>query len=38
MLKVLGALAGLYTLYAIQKGEVYAKSDPWGKTLMLLFS
>lgn len=33
MFKVLGLLVGLYTLYAAAKGEVYAKSGAWGKTV-----
>lgn len=33
MFKLLGILVGLYTLYATFKGEVYAKSGVWGKTV-----
>jgi hypothetical protein len=33
MFKALGVLVGLYTLYAVIKGEVYAKSGIWGKTI-----
>lgn len=33
MFKVLGVLVGLYTLFAILKGEVYAKSGVWGRTV-----
>lgn len=33
MFKVLGILLGLYTLHAALKGEVYAKSGAWGKTV-----
>jgi hypothetical protein len=31
--KILGILVGLYTLYAIVKGEIYAKSGISGKTV-----
>lgn len=33
MFKMLGALLGLYTLYAAVTGVVYAKSGVWGKTV-----
>ncbi len=33
MFKMLGALVGLYTLFAALQGEVYAKSGPWGRTV-----
>lgn len=33
MFKALGLLVALYTLYAVVKGEVYAKSGGWGKTV-----
>lgn len=33
MFKTLGILVGLYTLFAIAKGEVYAKSGVWGRTI-----
>jgi hypothetical protein len=33
MFKLLGALVGLYTLYAAINGEVYAKSGAWGRTV-----
>ena len=33
MFKALGALVGAYALYAAIKGEVYAKSGPWGRTV-----
>lgn len=33
MFKALGLLVALYTLYAAVKGEVYAKSGAWGKTV-----
>ena len=33
MFKMLGVLLALYTLYAALKGEVYAKSGAWGKTV-----
>ena len=33
MFKMLGILLALYTLYAAFKGEVYAKSGAWGRTL-----
>ena len=33
MFKALGALVGLYTLYAAVRGEVYAKSGAWGRTI-----
>lgn len=33
MFKALGLLVALYTLYAALKGEVYAKSGAWGKTV-----
>jgi len=31
--QTLGALLGLYTLYAAISGKVYAKSGPWGRTV-----
>lgn len=31
MFKLLGALVALYTLHAVIKGEVIAKSGPWGR-------
>ena len=34
MFKILGGLVILYTLYAASKGEVYAKSGAWGKTIL----
>lgn len=33
MFKALGLLVALYTLYSVVKGEVYAKSGAWGKTV-----
>jgi hypothetical protein len=33
MFKMLGMLLALYTLYAALKGEVYAKSGAWGRTV-----
>jgi hypothetical protein len=33
MFKLLGALVGLYTLFAALQGVVYAKSGPWGRTV-----
>lgn len=33
MFKTLGALVALYTIYAATKGEVYAKSGAWGRTV-----
>jgi hypothetical protein len=33
MFKMLGILLALYTLYAALKGEVYAKSGAWGRTV-----
>lgn len=33
MFKLLGALVGLYAAYAAVKGEVYAKSGVWGRTI-----
>lgn len=34
MFKLLGLLVGLYTLYAIVTGEVYARSGVWGKRVL----
>ena len=33
MFKTLGVVVGAYALYAAVKGEVYAKSGPWGRTV-----
>jgi hypothetical protein len=33
MFKVLGVLLGLYTIYAVLTGAVYAKSGPGGRTV-----
>jgi hypothetical protein len=33
MFKVLGVLVAIYTLYAASKGEVFAKSGPWGRSV-----
>jgi hypothetical protein len=33
MFKLLGALLALYTVQAAVKGEVYAKSGIWGRTI-----
>lgn len=33
MFKILGILLALYTLYAVLKGEVLAKSGAWGRTV-----
>lgn len=31
MFRALGLLVGLYTLYSVFRGEVYAKSGIWGR-------
>jgi hypothetical protein len=31
MFKLLGVLVLVYTVYAATKGEVFAKSGPWGR-------
>jgi len=33
MFKALGIVVGLYVIYAAQKGEVFAKSGVWGRTI-----
>ena len=33
MFKILGIVLGFYTLYAVLKGEVLAKSGAWGRTV-----
>jgi hypothetical protein len=33
MFKLLGALVGLYAIFAACKGEVFAKSGVWGRTI-----
>jgi len=33
MFKMLGFLLALYAVYAALKGEVYAKSGAWGRTV-----
>lgn len=33
MFKLLGALLAIYTVAAFFKGEVYAKSGVWGRTI-----
>ena len=33
MFKILGILVGLYTIYSIVTGSVYAKSGPGGRTV-----
>ncbi|HMN44126.1 MAG TPA: hypothetical protein PKE27_06130 [Povalibacter sp.] len=33
MFKLLGALLALYTLFAGLRGEVFAKSGVWGRTI-----
>jgi len=33
MFKILGILVLFYTLYGANKGEIYAKSGVWGKTI-----
>lgn len=33
MFKALGLLVALYAVYAVVKGDVYAKSGVWGKTV-----
>ncbi|MDQ2702029.1 MAG: hypothetical protein M3Y70_04275 [Pseudomonadota bacterium] len=33
MFKLLGIVVGLYTLYAVAKGEVFAKSGPSRRTV-----
>jgi len=38
MFTILGILVALYTAYAVIKGEVYAKSGPWGRTVSRLDS
>jgi hypothetical protein len=30
--KILGVLVGLYAVYALVAGQVYAKRGPWGAT------
>jgi hypothetical protein len=32
--KVLGLLVAVYTLYAAVNGAVYARSGPWGRTIL----
>ncbi len=34
MFEMIGALLSAYVLYAISKGEVYAKSGPGGQTVL----
>jgi hypothetical protein len=33
MFKMLGILVAAYTLYAVIRGEVLAKSGPWGRVV-----
>jgi hypothetical protein len=33
MFKALGFVVAMYVAYAATKGEVYAKSGPWGRTV-----
>lgn len=33
MFKLLGILVGLYTFQSVNKGEVFAKSGMWGRTV-----
>lgn len=33
MFKLLGALVGLYVVIAVARGEVFAKSGVWGRTV-----
>jgi hypothetical protein len=33
LFKLLGALVGVYTLFAALKGTVYAKSGAWGRAI-----
>lgn len=33
MFKALGVLVALYVIYAVARGEVYAKSGAWGRTV-----
>lgn len=33
MFKLLGIAVAIYTLYAAQRGEVYAKHRAWGRTI-----
>jgi hypothetical protein len=33
MFKLLGVLLALYTLFSAHRGEVYAKSGIWGRTI-----
>jgi len=34
LFKWLGILAALYTIYSVSRGEVFAKSGVWGRTVM----
>lgn len=34
MFKLIGVLLAAYTLFAALKGEVYAKSGVWGRTIV----
>jgi len=34
MFQLLGVLVGVYTMYSAMAGHVYAKSGPWGKTIL----
>ena len=33
LFKLLGILVGVYTVYAVARGEVFAKSGVWGRTV-----
>lgn len=34
LFKGLGILVALYTIYSVSRGEVFAKSGVWGKTIV----
>lgn len=38
MFKLIGVVVALYTLYAVMRGEVYAKDGPGGRTVSRLKS
>lgn len=38
MFKLLGVLIGLYVAFAVVRGEVFAKSGVWGRTVSKLDS
>ena len=33
LFKLLGILVGIYTVYAVSRGEVFAKSGVWGRAV-----